>query len=109
MWRLSAGLSQTSRPRTRTVPWLGRSCPVASCRSVDLPAPLGPSRPVTPAGMCSVSLFSPMTFPYHLETPSNAMIGVISFFHHETHERHEIKELRVFLASHFVSFVCFVV
>ena len=42
------GLFQARWPRTRTSPWLGRSWPVASCRSVLLPAPLGPSRPVTP-------------------------------------------------------------
>src|SRR4051794_31741980 len=61
----------------RTVPWLGRSWPVASCNSVDLPAPLGPSRPVTPGGTRNVSLLRPMTLPYHLETASNSMMGCI--------------------------------
>src|SRR5947199_10378958 len=106
---MRAGLFHAARPRTRTDPWLGRSCPVASCNSVDLPAPLGPSRPVTPAGTRSVSLFRPMTLPYHFDTPSNSMIGVM-VIHHEAHEPHEKKNSNSILVSLlFVWFVCFVV
>ena len=51
---------------------------MASCSSVDLPAPFGPSSPVTPGGIRTVSLFRPITLPYHLETPSNSTTGVTS-------------------------------
>ncbi len=61
---------QIGSPSTRIVPWLGLSWPVISFMNVDLPAPLGPSRPVMPGGIDTVTLFSPLTCPYHLETPS---------------------------------------
>ena len=56
-------------------PWLGLSCPVISFMNVDLPAPLGPSRPVIPGGIDTVTLFRPLTCPYHLDTPSARTSG----------------------------------
>src|SRR6266540_4898693 len=37
---------------------------------VDLPAPLEPSRPVTPGGTDTLTSFRPITCPYHFETCS---------------------------------------
>ena len=45
----------------------GASCPVTSFMNVDLPAPLGPSRPVTPRGIATLTSFRPDTSPYHFE------------------------------------------
>src|SRR5438445_62229 len=45
--------------------------------NVDLPAPFGPSSPVTPGGTVTVTSFRPMTWPYHFETCSAVTIGVI--------------------------------
>ena len=36
--------------------------------NVDLPAPLGPSRPVMPGGTDTVTSLRPMTWPYHFDT-----------------------------------------
>src|SRR5436190_8150460 len=44
---------------------------------VDLPAPFGPSRPVTPGGTETLTSLRPMTWPYHFETCSAVTIGVI--------------------------------
>src|SRR5436190_24290541 len=44
---------------------------------VDLPAPFGPSRPVTPGGTETLTSLRPMTWPYHFETCSALTIGVI--------------------------------
>ena len=46
--RCTARSRRGSRPSTRTVPWLTPSSPVSARMSVVLPAPFGPSRPVTP-------------------------------------------------------------
>jgi hypothetical protein len=59
-------------------PWLGLSCPVINFMKVDLPAPLGPSRPVMPPGIETVTLLRPLTCPYHLETASAWTRGVPS-------------------------------
>jgi len=48
-------------------PLLGFNWPVMSFMNVDLPAPFGPSRPVTPEGTDTDTSFNPMTCPYHLE------------------------------------------
>ena len=63
----SSGEPQAGRPSRRTSPWLGASCPAASFRNVDLPAPLGPSRPVTPGPTVVVTSLSAMTGPYQRE------------------------------------------
>ncbi len=52
------------------MPLLGWSCPVISFMNVDLPAPLGPSRPVMPGGTFTVTSFRPITCPYHFDTCS---------------------------------------
>ena len=61
------GLPQTGSPSTVMDPLLGLSCPVSSFSSVDLPAPFGPSRPVMPGGMDTLTSFRPMTWPYHFD------------------------------------------
>src|SRR5438270_7474834 len=45
--------------------------------NVDLPAPFGPSSPVTPGGTDTLTSLRPMTWPYHLETCSAVTIAVI--------------------------------
>src|SRR5688572_26769497 len=65
-----AGLPQIGSPSTRIVPWLGLSWPVINFMNVDLPAPLGPSSPVMPGGIETVTLLRPLTCPYHFDTPS---------------------------------------
>ena len=67
-WKTS-GEPQAGRPRRRTSPWLGRSCPAASFRNVDLPAPFGPRRPTTPGGIETVTSLRAMTGPYQREAP----------------------------------------
>src|SRR4051794_40966827 len=44
--------------------------------NVDLPAPFGPRRPVIPGGTVTFTSFSPMTWPYHLETCSAVTTGL---------------------------------
>src|SRR5690242_17376154 len=44
---------------------------------VDLPAPFGPSSPVTPRGTSTDTSFNPITWPYHLETWSAATTGSV--------------------------------
>src|SRR5687767_13485526 len=65
-----AGLPQIGSPSTRIAPWLGLSWPVINFMNVDLPAPLGPSSPVMPGGIETVTLLRPLTCPYHFDTPS---------------------------------------
>jgi hypothetical protein len=48
-------VSQIGSPRTVIAPLLGLSCPVTSFMNVDLPAPLGPSRPVIPGGTLTLT------------------------------------------------------
>ena len=48
-----------------------------SFMKVDLPAPFGPSRPVTPGGTLTLTSLRPMTWPYHLDTWSAVTIGVL--------------------------------
>src|SRR5688572_2982411 len=42
--------------------------------SVDLPAPLGPSRPVTPGPRCMVTSLTATTLPYQRETCSSSSV-----------------------------------
>ena len=74
----TAGLPQMGSPNTRMVPWLGLSWPVINFMNVDLPAPLGPSRPVMPCGIDTVTLLRPETCPYHLDTASAYTRGVVA-------------------------------
>ena len=43
------------------------------CSTVVLPAPFGPSSPVTPGCTSSVTSFTATTFPYHFDTDRNDM------------------------------------
>jgi hypothetical protein len=70
-WKIS-GEPHAGRPRSCTSPWLGRSCPAASLRKVDLPAPFGPRRPVTPGGTVTLTSLSAMTGPYQRDARVNA-------------------------------------
>src|SRR6059058_1280061 len=45
--------------------------------NVDLPAPFGPSRPVTPGGTDTLTSLRPMTCPYHFETCSAVTMAVV--------------------------------
>ena len=71
----ASGVSQSEVPSTRIEPWLGLSCPVMSFMNVDLPAPFGPSRPVIPGGIDTVTSLSPLTCPYHFERCSAWTMG----------------------------------
>ena len=71
-WNTS-GERHAGTPSRRTSPWLGRSWPAASFRKVDLPAPFGPSRPVTPAGIVAVTSFSAITWLYQRDTRTNSI------------------------------------
>src|SRR5689334_15891723 len=62
-------------PRTETRPRVGLSCPLAMRRSVDLPAPFAPTKPVIPPVSSSVTWLSASTEPYHLETCSKSNRG----------------------------------
>ena len=52
-----------------------------SFMNVDLPAPFGPSRPVTPGGTFTLTSLRPMTCPYHFETCSAVTIGALTHGH----------------------------
>src|SRR6185295_12840310 len=53
-------------PNTVSEPRDGRSSPPIILISVDLPAPLGPSRPTMPPLSFQVTSDTPSTWPYHL-------------------------------------------
>src|SRR5690348_4611881 len=72
-----SGSRHDGRPSIRTRPDDGARSPERRCRSVDLPAPFGPSRPVTPAPTSNVMSFTATTFPYQRDTRSSA-IGVVA-------------------------------
>ena len=74
--RYGAVLDHGSMPNSRTLPWLGFSRPIRSLNRVDLPAPLGPSTPVTPPSMARETSLRPMTCPYHFEAWSTKTAGV---------------------------------
>ena len=61
----TAGLRKGASPKMRTSPPEGGSRPESSCSSEDLPAPLGPSRPVMPppSGSSKVVGLSPRMGP----------------------------------------------
>jgi len=73
-WKIS-GEPQAGRPSSFTSPWLGWSCPAASLRKVDLPAPFGPSKPVTPGGTSVVTSLSAITGPYQREARLSSSTG----------------------------------
>ena len=62
--------------RRRTRPWLTPIVPVIARISVVLPAPLGPSSPVTPGPNEQLSSDSATLAPNHTETSSTSTVGV---------------------------------
>ncbi len=56
----------------RTVPWLTPTSPVIARISVVLPAPLGPSRPVTPGPNEQLSSDSATFGPNHTDTSTTS-------------------------------------
>src|SRR6185369_3719423 len=69
------GLANGDSPKTRTRPWLGSIWPVSRRSSVDLPAPFGPSSPVTPGRNSSETSFRPITGPYQCDTRESSTVG----------------------------------
>ncbi len=65
-----AGCCQTGSPSSVTVPADGARNPAIMWISVDLPAPLGPSRPVMPGPIVMVTSLTATTLPYQRETVS---------------------------------------
>src|SRR6516165_12679822 len=63
-----AGLCQLAVPPTVSSPRDGARNPEIRCSSVDLPAPFGPSSPVTPGPIVIVMSLTATTLPYHRET-----------------------------------------
>ena len=56
-------------PKMRTAPALGEVKPAHSLSVVDLPAPLWPSRPVTPGPTVNETSATATVSPYQRETP----------------------------------------
>ena len=65
--RYSIGSRWMGRPNSSTSPWEGWSSPQMAFRVVVLPAPLGPSSPVTPGPSSNDRSATATTSPYHLE------------------------------------------
>ena len=62
-------------PRSRTVPWLTPTRPVIARISVVLPAPFGPSRPVTPGPNEQLSSDSATFGPNHTDTSATSTVA----------------------------------
>ena len=67
-----------SRPSTRTAPWLTPSIPVIARISVVLPAPFGPSSPVTPGPNEQLNSDSATFGPNHTDTSLISTVGSAS-------------------------------
>ena len=46
--------------------------------NVDFPAPFGPSSPVIPCGIVTLTSFRPMTCPYHFDRCSALTTGSLT-------------------------------
>src|SRR5450631_604637 len=68
-----SGFRQLAAPPTVSSPLDGSRNPAIRCSRVDFPAPLGPSRPVTPWPMVIVMSLIATTLPYHRETLRNSI------------------------------------
>src|SRR5690349_20107335 len=66
--RYTSGLRHVGAPSTVSVPREGARNPDIMCSRVVLPAPFGPSRPVTPGPSVMVTSLTATTMPYHRET-----------------------------------------
>ena len=73
----AAPLRRGSSPSTRIDPSSGRARPVARRIAVDLPAPLWPSRPVTPGSIAKETSPTATVSRNHFETRSNSSSGVM--------------------------------
>src|SRR3954447_9650401 len=62
------GLRQVGEPSMVTVPRDGLRKPTIMCSTVVLPAPFGPSRPVTPGCRLMLMSLTATTLPYQRET-----------------------------------------
>jgi hypothetical protein len=67
-------LRQVGTPSMLTLPEDGARKPAIIEITVDLPAPLGPSRPVTPGPMVIDTSFTATTLPNHRDTPSITIV-----------------------------------
>ena len=65
-----AGLRRTGCPSRLMVPAEVVSKPAIIAIRVDLPAPFGPSRPVTPGRRSKLTSLTATTFPNQREAPS---------------------------------------
>src|SRR6266581_3370366 len=72
-----SGLRQLGVPPTVSSPRDGSRKPAIRCSRVDLPAPFGPSSPVTPGPMVIVMSLTATTLPYQRDTlrSSTVIIG----------------------------------
>src|SRR5687768_3697550 len=78
MRRRRFGLFQGVSSRTLMDPLLGLRRPMVIFMRLDLPAPLGPKRPVMPGWTSTVTSLTAMTSPYHRESwlaSRTAMLG----------------------------------
>ncbi len=73
--RYTSGERRGSRPSTVTVPVEGVSSPTTMRRRVVFPAPLGPSRPVTPGPNEQVRSDTATFCPNHFDTWRISMVG----------------------------------
>src|SRR5215475_1693016 len=74
-----SGLRHAGEPSIATVPCDGGRKPAIMCSTVVLPAPFGPSRPVTPGPSAIVTSLTATTLPYHRDTAARsiALIGCL--------------------------------
>src|SRR6201993_3051765 len=68
------GLRHVGAPSTVSVPLDGSRKPAIICRIVDLPAPFGPSSPVTPGPTDIVMSLTATTLPYQRLTPASSIV-----------------------------------
>ena len=69
-----SGLCQLGAPPTVSSPRDGARNPAIMCSMVDLPAPFGPSRPVTPGPIVIVMSLTATTLPYQRETLRSSIV-----------------------------------
>ena len=74
--RYTDGLRQAGAPATVTVPRDGGRKPAIMCSRVVLPAPFGPSSPVTPGPRVMVMLLTATTLPYQRDTLDSSIVVI---------------------------------
>jgi hypothetical protein len=71
-----AAFAAGREPSTMSVPDVGASSPHANCSKVDLPAPFGPTSPITrPCGMVRLQSVNAGRLPYRFVKPSACKAG----------------------------------